>query len=84
MEKSYPPPVGKLHPAIARPGRCASEIEFDTLSAAAARAWIKKRKEPLLPQVTGSMSVAQLYGLLEDFEGTKTPAGVLGFKRNGG
>ncbi|MGY2129432.1 DUF5925 domain-containing protein [Blastococcus sp. SYSU DS0617] len=32
--------VGRLHPAITRPGRCLSQVEFEPLSAAEARAWL--------------------------------------------
>jgi hypothetical protein len=32
--------VGRLHPAITRPGRCLSQIGFETFSPAAARRWL--------------------------------------------
>ncbi len=32
--------VGRLHPAITRPGRCLSQVEFEPLSPAEARAWL--------------------------------------------
>jgi hypothetical protein len=32
--------VGRLHPAITRPGRCLSQVEFEPLSPAAARRWL--------------------------------------------
>lgn len=32
--------VGRLHPAITRPGRCLSQVEFEPLSPAEARTWL--------------------------------------------
>jgi len=32
--------VGKLHPAVTRPGRCASQVDFTALSASEAEAWL--------------------------------------------
>ncbi|WP_324273504.1 hypothetical protein [Blastococcus brunescens] len=32
--------VGRLHPAITRPGRCLSQVEFQPLSPAEAHAWL--------------------------------------------
>lgn len=36
-------PVGRLHPAARRPGRCLADIEFTALSAAEANAWLAAR-----------------------------------------
>jgi hypothetical protein len=35
--------VGALHPAVARPGRCAARLEFSPLSAPEAKAWLEAR-----------------------------------------
>jgi hypothetical protein len=35
-------PLDRLHPAIARPGRCASEVAFERFDAGAAAAWLAK------------------------------------------
>jgi hypothetical protein len=59
-------PVEGLHQAIGRPGRCAAEVEFRPMSAAEGRAWLESRAggETFLP-VEGSVTVAELYGVLE-------------------
>jgi hypothetical protein len=36
-------PVGRLHPAARRPGRCLADVEFTPLSAAEANAWLAAR-----------------------------------------
>jgi hypothetical protein len=36
-------PIGELHPAVARPGRCAAKIEFEPLGADEAAAWLAAR-----------------------------------------
>ncbi|MCL2418417.1 MAG: AAA family ATPase [Conexibacteraceae bacterium] len=33
-------PIGRLHPAVARPGRCAARVEFARFSATEARDWL--------------------------------------------
>lgn len=51
--------VGRLHPAITRPGRCLSEIRFTRLSRAEAAAWLGPDHEP-----TGdAMTLAEMYEL---------------------
>ena len=35
-------PIRTLHPAVARPGRCAANIEFEPLSTAEANAWLER------------------------------------------
>lgn len=46
--------LGRLHPAVTRPGRCLSLIEFGLFSAAAASAWLGR-------PVTRPMSLAEMY-----------------------
>lgn len=54
--------VGRLHPAITRPGRLLSEVEFEPLSPAEARAWLGSgRSAPEAP-----LTLAELYALAED------------------
>lgn len=53
--------VGRLHPAITRPGRCLSQVEFEPLAPAEARAWLGAgRGVPEAP-----LTLAQLYALRE-------------------
>ncbi|MGY1836178.1 DUF5925 domain-containing protein [Blastococcus sp. SYSU DS0510] len=54
--------VGRLHPAITRPGRCLAQVEFEALSAAEARRWLGSRGTA--PE--GPMTLAELYAVRED------------------
>jgi len=61
--------LGALHPAVTRPGRCASQIEFDALSSAEARSWLTAREfSTAAPK--GHKTIAELYAMLE---GRATP-----------
>jgi hypothetical protein len=53
-------PIGKLHPAVARPGRCWSDVEFTRLSADESDAWLSERG--LIPR-NRSHTLAELYAL---------------------
>jgi ATPase family protein associated with various cellular activities (AAA) len=55
--------VRRLHPAVARPGRCAANIEFGPLPAPEAATWLEEHgiREP----VSGTVSLASLYARLE-------------------
>ena len=35
-------PLGRLHPAVSRPGRCAAAIEFAAFTAEEAAAWLER------------------------------------------
>ena len=70
-------PIKTLHPAVARPGRCAANIEFEPLTADEAAAWFQQQgssetaDEPLL--------LAELYARLEGREvDAVPPAGFAG------
>ena len=54
--------VGSLHPAITRPGRCLSAVEFSPLSPAEAQVWLG----PDSPAPTGRLTLAELYALREE------------------
>ena len=56
--------VGRLHPAITRPGRCLSQIEFEPLSPAEARNWLGS--EEAAPE--GPMTLAALFARREQRE----------------
>lgn len=66
--------LGKLHPAIARPGRCLMQLEFDALSAEETQAWLMERG---LPLSTGGQRIADLFGTVHGFDIPERP--VLGF-----
>jgi hypothetical protein len=56
--------LGTLHPAVTRPGRCASQIEFLPLSSNEATLWLSARtSNGVTPK--GARTIAELYGLLE-------------------
>jgi hypothetical protein len=55
--------VRKLHPAVARPGRCAANIEFRPLTGAEATAWLERHEHPA--KVDGGRTLASLYAELE-------------------
>jgi len=61
--------IRKLHPAVARPGRCAADIEFTTLGEKEADAWLEARGASA--RAGGVRTVAELYALLDGAEGPK-------------
>lgn len=56
-------PLKTLHPALARPGRCLSEIEFPALSAREVREWCDRHG--IEPPGSGPATLADLYATLE-------------------
>jgi hypothetical protein len=70
-------PIRALHPAVARPGRCAANIEFWPLSEEEANAWLGAQGSQ--ERVDGPMPLAELYARLEGREvGSVPPAGFAG------
>lgn len=57
-------PVKKLHPAIMRPGRCRSIVEFGTVPIERAQEWLIKRGHTATP-LESEMSIAELVALSE-------------------
>lgn len=55
-------PLRRLHPAIARPGRCAARVEFEPFSPDEAAAWLGAHDLPATPN--GSATLAQLFARL--------------------
>ena len=62
--------IRKLHPAVARPGRCAADVAFARLSEPEAGAWLEARGSAI-PAERGR-TVAELYSLLEGAEKPKS------------
>lgn len=54
--------LGKLNPAVTRPGRCLSQIEFRQLSVAEANVWLTRSGSP--QRVDGPRSLSELYATL--------------------
>ena len=55
--------VRKLHPAVARPGRCAANVEFKPLTGAEASDWLERHGQP--QGDVGARTLASLYAELE-------------------
>jgi hypothetical protein len=74
--------MSNLHPAIARPGRCAVEIHFQPFTCAQANIWLKDQKvKTKLTDENKKYTLADLYGLKIGFKGAK---GVLKEERKVG
>lgn len=54
-------PLGRLHPAIHRPGRCLAEVEFEALDPLAANRWLAEQGSQAT--VEDPKTLAQLYAL---------------------
>ena len=59
-------PIRTLHPAVARPGRCAANIEFGPLSEEEANAWLAGHEHE--GSVEAPALLASLYAVLEGQE----------------
>jgi hypothetical protein len=70
-------PIKALHPAVARPGRCAANIEFEPLTPEEAFAWFERHGSRERPE--SPMTLAEAYAQLEGREvGSVPPAGFAG------
>ena len=67
--------IRKLHPAVARPGRCAANITFAPLTAEESSAWLTAHEVDA--PVDGATTIASLYALAEN--STSTPKNSVGF-----
>lgn len=59
-------PIRALHPAVARPGRCAANIEFHPLSPEEANNWLERHEHEA--RVDSPTTLASLYARLEGEE----------------
>jgi hypothetical protein len=73
-------PLQQLHPAVARPGRCAAKIEFAPFAPAEAAAWLQARGTG--PAGAGPATLADLFARLAGTE--LEPARPLGFSAPSG
>ena len=70
-------PIRTLHPAVARPGRCAANVEFEPLTAAEATAWFEQQGSS--ETADGPLLLAELYARLEGRElDSMPPTGFAG------
>jgi len=72
-------PLGRLHPAVRRPGRCWATIEFGAFGAAEATAWLAARG--VEREVTAPMTLAELYEIAEGRKPDAPPPAAFGFAR---
>lgn len=68
----------QLHPAVQRPGRCASRIEFPLLSEVEARAWCEAHH--VRPPREAAFTIAQLFALLDGHENGAQAESLVGFR----
>ena len=68
-------PLGQLHPAVSRPGRCAFRYEFDRLPPEQANAWLRERGAS--HPVSVPTTIAELYALAEGYQ--RPAERVMGF-----
>ena len=70
--------IRRLHPAVARPGRCAANVEFEPLSAPEAHEWLARRG--VEERVKGPTTLASLYARAEGLDpgGTAVETGFGG------
>lgn len=59
-------PLQKMHPAVARPGRCASRIEFGPLSAQESADWLTAHDVAIDRAVVTARPLAELYAQLQE------------------
>jgi hypothetical protein len=64
--------VDRLHPAVARPGRCAADVEYHRFDRVTATDWLAARDPTTeLPRALGAPTLADLYALVEGYEGAR-------------
>ncbi len=66
-------PLKTLHPAVARPGRCAGEIEFLTFNKEETLAWMVEQEITPLDTKKTKHTLAELYALKEDYAQAEGP-----------
>jgi hypothetical protein len=59
--------IGRLHPAVSRPGRCASNVLFTPIPVEQANAWLAEHNHEGSP-VTEPTTLAGLYALVEGWD----------------
>jgi uncharacterized protein DUF5925 len=58
--------IGRLHPAVARPGRCAAKILFTPIPPEQANAWLAERDHDA--KVSEPLTLAALYAMVEGWD----------------
>jgi hypothetical protein len=68
--------LGRLHPAVTRPGRCAANIGVSEFTSEEAEAWAKQHN---VAEWNGEKTLAELYGLAAGRKTTKKVRRTVGF-----
>lgn len=76
-------PVGRLHPALRRPGRCWAAVEFEPFGAEEAEAWLRLRTDADAdaPARGAGATLAELFAIAEGRELEREAAESFGFAR---
>ena len=72
-------PIGRMHPAVRRPGRCWATVEFSAFEPDEAAAWLALRGAHRAPG--RSATLAELYAIAEDREAEEIAGEGFGFAR---
>ena len=72
-------PIGRMHPAVRRPGRCWAAVEFTGFDPDEGAAWLALRDVHREPG--RSATLAELYAIAEDREREEVPGVGFGFAR---
>src|SRR6266540_4851247 len=72
-------PIRRLHPAVARPGRCAANVEFTALEADEASSWLSTHG--VSDGTPGAVTLAELYATAEGRDPSETR--LVGFGDDG-
>jgi hypothetical protein len=72
--------LGKLHPAVVRPGRCAVNLRFTELEGSEAARWLARHGGDGAA-VPGHVTLAELFAMVEEREVPQAPTPGIGFRR---
>ena len=71
--------LGKVHPAVSRPGRCLSRIQFRRLPADQARNWLQRNGSDA--EITSAVTLSELYAISSGEPIIADDASPLGFRQ---
>jgi ATPase family associated with various cellular activities (AAA) len=74
-------PLGGLHPAVTRPGRCLASIEFPTFGAQEAATWLAERGHVEVP--TWNLALAEMFALISGEDVPTVRRRAIGFAPSG-
>lgn len=75
-------PLGRLHPAVQRPGRCWASVDFEPFGSAEATAWLAARG--VEREVTAPMTLAELFEVADGRDPSRERTAAFGFARAAG